>query len=106
MEQATVMFEFDGMVENGEISLVAGEIVTIYRKDVGDGWWEGKTQNGESGLFPAAYVEVLQNGNHLQSVSKCKVVLLFVLAFLLSFMFWLLTDFDSFMPSILNLMRF
>ena len=27
-------------------------------QDVGDGWWEGQLPNGQSGLFPEAYVEV------------------------------------------------
>ena len=28
-------------------------------QDIGDGWWEGELENGESGLFPESYVEVI-----------------------------------------------
>ena len=69
MEQATVMYDFDGMPENGEISLTVGEVVTVQRKDIGDGWWEGRRQDGKIGLFPEAYVEIISNGNALQAVS-------------------------------------
>ena len=31
-------------------------------QDVGDGWWEGQLPNGQSGLFPEAYVEVSGEG--------------------------------------------
>ena len=27
-------------------------------QDIGDGWWEGQLENGETGLFPESYVEV------------------------------------------------
>ena len=27
-------------------------------QDIGDGWWEGELENGETGLFPESYVEV------------------------------------------------
>ena len=27
-------------------------------QDIGDGWWEGKLESGETGLFPESYVEV------------------------------------------------
>jgi sorting nexin-9/18/33 len=30
------------------------------RDNVGDGWCEGFNQNGQSGLFPAAYVQVIE----------------------------------------------
>ena len=61
MERATVLYDFDGYAENGEISLQNGETVTVHNKNIGDGWWEGTTSNGRSGLFPAAYVQLIHN---------------------------------------------
>jgi len=85
MEQATVVYDFDGMIENGEINLTAGEIVTVHRKDVGDGWWEGTKNDGKSGLFPAAYVTIIQNENNLQPVSVCEFLQILILGFKQSF---------------------
>lgn len=59
MEQAKVLYDFEGLVENNEISLNCGEIVTLTSKQIGDGWWEGKTSDGRSGYFPEAYVEII-----------------------------------------------
>jgi sorting nexin-9/18/33 len=40
-------------------------IVVVYdlvvRKDVGEGWWEGMNSRGQTGLFPAGYVEEIAN---------------------------------------------
>ena len=33
------------------------ELLTVTRRDVGDGWWEGTNSRGQSGLFPEGYVE-------------------------------------------------
>ena len=35
-----------------QVSIRVGEVLTITRTDVGEGWWEGSTPGGESGLFP------------------------------------------------------
>lgn len=35
------------------------ETLTVTRKDVGDGWWEGTNSRGQSGLFPEGYVETI-----------------------------------------------
>jgi len=32
--------------------------VSIFQ-DIGDGWWEGELSNGETGLFPESYAEVM-----------------------------------------------
>ena len=52
------MYDFDAQPGTGELSINAGEILTVLRTDVGEGWWEGLNSKGESGLFPEAYVEV------------------------------------------------
>jgi len=31
-------------------------------QDIGDGWWEGELENGETGLFPESYVELVSDG--------------------------------------------
>lgn len=39
------------------MTISAGELLTVTRTDVGEGWWEGINSKGQSGLFPEAYVE-------------------------------------------------
>lgn len=56
-EQVRVVYDFEAQPDSGELNLVAGEILTVTRRDVGDGWWEGCNASNESGLFPEAYVE-------------------------------------------------
>lgn len=57
IRQARVLYDFDGEPGTGEISIREGEILTLSRTDVGEGWWEGKNSRGETGLFPEAYVQ-------------------------------------------------
>lgn len=54
-----VLYEFTGEPGSSEISIKVGEVLSVTRTDVGEGWWEGKNSQGEVGLFPAAYVEVM-----------------------------------------------
>ena len=67
-ETATVLYDFEGLPENGEISLSAGETVTVTNKSVGDGWWEGTSSNGSTGLFPEAYVQLNNNAQDFYQV--------------------------------------
>ncbi|KAH8329733.1 hypothetical protein KR067_007194 [Drosophila pandora] len=53
------MYDFSGEPGSSELSIVTGEVLSVTRSDVGEGWWEGKNARGQIGLFPAAYVEVL-----------------------------------------------
>ncbi|XP_039266654.1 sorting nexin-33-like [Styela clava] len=64
-QRAVAIYDFDGIADNGEITLKEGEYVTILKTDVGDGWWEGMTDSGQKGLFPEAYVTMSshENGN-------------------------------------------
>lgn len=71
-QQATAIYDFDGISGNGEISLREGDIVTVLKTDVGDGWWEGITPSGEKGLFPESYVEVNGEQNGV-AVSKLMI---------------------------------
>lgn len=63
--QVRVLYDFDAQPGSGELSVKEGEILTVSRQDVGEGWWEGTNSAGQAGLFPAAYVEV----SNLQSFS-------------------------------------
>ena len=55
--QARALYDFDAEPGTGEVSIRVGDVLTITRTDVGEGWWEGRTPSGQSGLFPEAYVE-------------------------------------------------
>ncbi|KAL0965815.1 hypothetical protein UPYG_G00286140 [Umbra pygmaea] len=58
--RARVLYDFNS--ENpGEISITENEVVTLYSEQDIEGWLEGTNSRGETGLFPASYVEVLTN---------------------------------------------
>lgn len=57
--QVHALYDFEAQHGTGELAITAGEILTVTRTDVGEGWWEGCNSKGETGLFPEAYVEVL-----------------------------------------------
>ncbi|XP_025086940.1 sorting nexin lst-4-like [Pomacea canaliculata] len=57
--QANCLYDFEGDADNGELTFRAGDILTIIRQDIGDGWWEGKDSSGQQGLIPETYVEIL-----------------------------------------------
>lgn len=54
------LYDFTGEPGTAELSIVAGETLTVMRDNVGDGWCEGYNQKGQSGLFPAAYVQIVE----------------------------------------------
>lgn len=54
------MYDFSGEPGTAELSITAGEILTVTRENVGDGWCEGHNQHNKSGLFPAAYVQAVE----------------------------------------------
>ncbi|XP_055930462.1 sorting nexin lst-4-like [Argiope bruennichi] len=59
--QAKVLYDFEAQPDSGELNIWTGEIVTITNQDIGGGWWEGRNSNGDHGLFPSSYVEVIEN---------------------------------------------
>merc|ERR1712130_393330 len=59
--QVKAIYDFDAEPGTGEISIRTGEVLNVTRTDVGEGWWEGTRPNGETGLFPEAYVEEVQD---------------------------------------------
>ncbi|KAJ0178887.1 hypothetical protein K1T71_005662 [Dendrolimus kikuchii] len=59
-EQCRVLFPYEAVNED-ELTLVVGDIVTIISKDAPDrGWWRGEV-HGAVGLFPDNFVELLPN---------------------------------------------
>lgn len=52
------LYDFSGEPNTSEISINSGEILILTRTDVGEGWWEGTNSQGQTGLFPEAYVEI------------------------------------------------
>ncbi|XP_012935877.1 sorting nexin lst-4 [Aplysia californica] len=57
--QARCLYDFAGDDQNGELSFYTGEVIYIMRQDIGDGWWEAKNDQGDQGLVPESYVEIL-----------------------------------------------
>uniref|UniRef100_A0ACB8GBR9 Sorting nexin-9 n=1 Tax=Sphaerodactylus townsendi TaxID=933632 RepID=A0ACB8GBR9_9SAUR len=56
------MYDFAAEPGNNELTVNEGEIITITNPDVGGGWLEGKNSQGERGLVPSDYVEILREG--------------------------------------------
>jgi len=61
--QVQALYDFNGEPGSAELSIVAGEILKVTRQDVGEGWWEGINSKGQTGLFPAAYVEEVKSSD-------------------------------------------
>lgn len=55
------LYDFEAQPGTGELSIWTNDILTLTRQNVGEGWWEGTNQRGETGLFPAEYVEVISS---------------------------------------------
>jgi len=62
-KKVQALYDFEAQPATGELSISSGDILTVIRTDVGDGWWEGTNTRGESGLFPEAYVEDYSGGD-------------------------------------------
>ena len=48
-------------IREDELSFNEGDVIYVVKKN-DDGWWEGIVGEGDSGLFPGNYVEVLDSG--------------------------------------------
>ncbi|KAF9229713.1 DUF500-domain-containing protein [Gyrodon lividus] len=56
--RAIALYDFKA-VEAGDLTLSRGDVIIITRKsDSNDDWWKGKV-NGQEGIFPANFVELL-----------------------------------------------
>ena len=56
---AVTLYDYEAEDEN-EVSFEPGEVITNIDKP-DDNWWEGLTQSGKFGLFPANYVEQIDS---------------------------------------------
>ncbi|XP_071851572.1 sorting nexin-33-like isoform X3 [Apostichopus japonicus] len=59
VNRAKVLYDFEGEAGNGELTVYENDVVTIIRQNVGDGWWEAETDNGQRGLVPEAWMEII-----------------------------------------------
>lgn len=65
MEKVQALYDFSGEPGSSELSITEGEVLTVTRQDVGEGWWEGTNESGQTGLFPAAYVKQISFGKRI-----------------------------------------
>lgn len=68
------LYDFSGEPGTSELSIIADEILVLTRTDVGEGWWEGTNQRGQTGLFPEAYVEIYKEQPTIAAVAAPPVV--------------------------------
>lgn len=68
--KAKVLYEFIAMPKSQEISIHPGEIVTIFNKNLGEGWCEGSNARGEVGLFPQNYVEMIDGDSPTKALTN------------------------------------
>lgn len=61
--------------QSDELNLVKGDKISVLEKS-SDGWWRGRTSNGETGWFPSNYVQddddlkMRNNNNECQSIME------------------------------------
>jgi len=55
------IYDFQGDTSQGELSFNEGDIITIVRQDIGEGWWEGQLSSGATGLLPASYIDIMED---------------------------------------------
>lgn len=54
--QAKALYDFDGPEGQGCLSVKMGDTVTVLVKE-NDDWWMAKSEQGQTGLVPANYLE-------------------------------------------------
>ncbi|KAM6954552.1 sorting nexin-9b isoform 2-T2 [Aplochiton taeniatus] len=60
--KAQVLYDFTAELGNNELTVRAGEKVTITNQNVGGGWIEAQNSRGEMGLVPEDYIELASGG--------------------------------------------
>ncbi|XP_064411993.1 sorting nexin-9b isoform X2 [Latimeria chalumnae] len=60
--KARVLYDFAAEPGNNELTVKEGETITIVNQTIGGGWLEAKNNQGEVGLVPEDYVEVISEG--------------------------------------------
>ena len=78
-EQCVVVYPYQA-INDDELSLAEGQIVTVLSRDVEDkGWWKGEV-DGRQGVFPDNFVKLItmpannQQPNNQEEVSKLGAV--------------------------------
>ena len=61
MSQYHALFDFVGE-QDGDLSFLVGELITVTNTNVGNGWFEGRDGVGKMGVFPSSYVEISGSG--------------------------------------------
>ncbi|GAA6102578.1 thyroid hormone receptor interactor 10b [Tachysurus ichikawai] len=51
------LYDFNG-VRDGEVSMEAGELLSVLDEDSGDGWVRVKKTSGNTGYVPASYIQL------------------------------------------------
>lgn len=57
-----MLYGYSGQ-QSGELTLIEGEEFMVVEEDDGTGWVIGRKTNGEEGLIPASYCEIISNDN-------------------------------------------
>ena len=73
-EQCLVLFPYQAVNED-ELTLEEGQIVTVVSKDVEDkGWWKGEI-NGRTGVFPDNFVKLISPAAAAPTEEVCETII-------------------------------
>ncbi|XP_034777670.2 sorting nexin-9-like isoform X1 [Acipenser ruthenus] len=61
MTKARVLYDFTAELGNNELTVKNGEIITVTNKSIGGGWVEAKNVQGQIGLVPEDYIEIINS---------------------------------------------
>lgn len=68
-----VLYDFPAQPDSSELNINQGDVLTVVSTNIGEGWWEGIDSQGNRGLFPASYVEAIEE-NPSQSQQQLSTV--------------------------------
>ena len=71
-----MLFEYKAENDD-ELSLTKGDIITIVKEDIYDGWHEGEL-NGYTGVFPSNFVQVIEEAEEEAPPPAAKRMYIFV----------------------------
>ncbi|KAK6489620.1 sorting nexin-9-like isoform X1, partial [Huso huso] len=66
---ARVLYDFTAEPGNNELTVKDGETITVTNKSIGGGWVEAKNAEGQIGLVPEDYVEIISSSGHAIDLS-------------------------------------
>ncbi|KAF1756618.1 hypothetical protein GCK72_013071 [Caenorhabditis remanei] len=70
MAQVRAEYDFEAQPNSGEMTIAAGEILTVIRENIDGGWMEGRNVRGSVGLFPETYVTPYQASRSMPPVNS------------------------------------